>query len=144
MTLESELVSHFKLPNESFLHKTLIGWLGLEEWTQEHGNPITIYHDGSIKVCKKTYDADSNIKDFLHDMEKRYSTLYDKEMKNVCTELHSLYERIRKMEARVPDNGWNKHNSHLTHAILRTQCESIRNSYELLNSLANLYSSYGA
>jgi ABC-type molybdate transport system substrate-binding protein len=140
--LINDLVSHFKLPSDGFVQETLVGWLGVEPWTQKHGNSITINGDGSIKVMGKIYANDTSLDDFLTAMHKNFDTLYDDDMKEAVSKLHTLANEITVLASRVKDNGWSKHHSNMLKTVVEAQAESVRSAAKTLNSLANNMSSY--
>lgn len=142
-TIQDKLVKHFHLPHKNFLHKTLCGWLGLEESSSDRDRTITIYHNGSIRIGKYEYAEDTPLSNFLHDMNTKYHTLYDKEIKDIVSELHSLHERLEKAAKRVDGNGWAKHQPELIKNIFQGSSKQLQGIYQQLNSVANAYSSYG-
>lgn len=141
-TLQEKLIKHFKLPSANFLHKNLCGWLGLDRYNDNNENTITLYHDGSIRVGTKTYSADYSMSNFLAEMEKKHDTLY-KELKNICTDLCGIRERLEKASNRVDGNGFSSHYPEMVKKMLEGYASSVSGVYSGVNAIANHTPSYG-
>lgn len=141
--LTDELTVHFHLPSEGMLKETLIGWLGIEPWTQKDGDTVEILPDGGVRVLKKVYAKNTSASKFLQDIaNKPFKTLYDKEMKEISSLLHELARRTGSLASRVPHAGWMGHHSAINKEIITTQAQQIHHAGDLLNTLANYYSMY--
>jgi hypothetical protein len=143
MSLITDLVEHFHLPSEKFLHATLVGYLGIKNWTSDDGETIRIMADGSIVILGKKYAADMHGKNFLEKTEDRFPhTLYDKDLKAIVAELGSVSERLAKLVDRVTDDNGNfKSDAHIARSIIHTQSIAINSSRTVLNTIANYYAS---
>jgi hypothetical protein len=141
-TLQDKLCEFLKLPHKNFLHKSLVGYLGLEEWTQEDGNTITLYHDGSIRILKKEYPADMDIQKFLYEMNKKFDVLYDKALDEAVGDLCSIKAKLAEIANRIPSNGFYQFQPTVTRKLIEAQINSLSGVYETLNAIKNQNSTY--
>jgi hypothetical protein len=136
-TLQESLVEFFKLPHKNFLHKTLLMYLGIEEWTDKSGNTITLYHDGSIRILKKEYAADMQLSVFLYKMEKDFDVLYDKRLYEIILQLQSLAGKLGEIAAKFPDNGYYECHATLMKHLLENQYQTLKATADTLNTIKN-------
>ena len=141
-TLQDKLCEFFKIPHKNHLHKSLVGYLGIEEWTQKDGNTITLYQEGSIRILKKDYPADMDIQVFLVEMNKKFDVLYDKALSDIVCDIFVIKEKLGKLINRIPSNGFYQFQPTITRKLLEAQINALSCVYETLNTIKNQNSVY--
>jgi hypothetical protein len=142
MTLQDKLCEFLKLPHKNFLHKTLLGYLGLPEWAFKHGNTITLHQDGSIRILNKVYPHDMDIEKFLSHMNKKFDVLYDKSLNELVGDLCSIKDKLDALIDRIPNNGYYQFHPTVTRKLLEAQINSLQAVYDTLNTIKNQNSAY--